>query len=709
MLQVPFKKIKMKRLIFLFLLVCGLSFSNVCCSDLNPETTDQTDDNGNGSGEGDGSGDGDGNVNPDIPKDFEDEPDDPAADLVRTFDYSKVKDAGHPRLLCDAQGFKALKTKVSSGRFQNPTLYKLHQEALSRAELVLKADRTFASADEHVKVVDNLLACSYAYKMTGQSAYLVKVQKDMKTVCAFPNWNPGGLSIGEISFAMAIAYDWLYYDLPLDVRKLVRQNLGTKGVRPMYAKSYAKTIGNWNSICLGGVACASLAIYEKDKVAAVNQIEKAIQENTIGVKGMYSPHGNYGEGIGYWDYGGEYQVCFLSSLKGIFGNTAGIAEIPGFMESGEYALFMHGTKNTSFSYSDGGGKTDPLLLTSWWYAAQHDDPDLIFCEKRRVALGDYTGSALTAEGFRLLVPILVQLRDFDIDSRTAAPPTKEIWHGKGEMPVAIIRKGWKFDETDVYLGIKGGLCDSWQTSSTSHAHMDAGSFVFEAEGVRWSNDCMRPSYSAWFAALKNSGSRSGDTSQSGLRWDTFKVNNLCHSTIVSFTNDGTVKGKLHDNDFYVDGFASIDEIIDVGGRQGAVVNMSAPMRGQVKNAKRTVELVNGTDLIVTDEITALPTLDCKLEWRMLSESNVSAQTDKVVLTKNGKTRNLTVTSSDASVSPVYKRWSASRPGTDYWKTPAEMGWADMSWDSGVSNNAIAGWSATVPKGKTVTFVTILKK
>ena len=214
----------MKRLIFLSLLVCGLSFLNVGCSDLNPELTDQTGNNGNGSGTGDG------NVNQEIPEGFEDEADDPSADPVRTFDYSKVKKAMHPRLLCDAQGFKTLKSKViGNNRFQNPTLYKLHKEALSRAEMVLKADRTFASAEEHVKIVDNLLTCTYAYKMTGQSAYLIKVQKDMKTVCGFANWNPSGLSIGEISFAMAIAYDWLYYDLPLDLRKLARQSMGTKG------------------------------------------------------------------------------------------------------------------------------------------------------------------------------------------------------------------------------------------------------------------------------------------------------------------------------------------------------------------------------------------------------------------------------------------------------------------------------------------------
>ena len=706
----------MKRLIFLVLLMCSLSYISTGCTDPLDSGTDTEIDNGDINGEKpDNEGDNDsGNVNPNIPEGFEEEKDDTSVDPNLTFDYSKVRKAGHPRLLCDAQGFADLKTKVTSGRFKNKTLYKLHSEVLARAQKIVESDRTFTSADNHYIILDNLLCCAYAYKLTGQSAYLVKVQKDMEMAASLPNWNPSGLSIGEIALGMALAYDWLYYDLPLDLRVKARKAMGTMAVRPNYNKSFEKTIGNWNSICLGGCVCASLAIYEKDKQMAAKQIEKAIKENTIGVTGMYKPNGNYGEGIGYWEYGGSFQACFMSALKGIFGTTAGIMEIPGCMQSGEYAMFMHGTMNTSFSYSDGGGTTDPFLLTSWWYAVQNDDPSLIYCEKRRLDNESdtaYKNTSITGSEmpYRLLAAMVVMLRDFDMESRPINPPAKEVWSGQGEMPVVMVRKGWKFDETDVYLGIKAGQADSWEMSSTSHAHMDAGSFVFEAEGVRWSDDIMRPSYGKWFAALTASGSRSGDTSQSGLRWDTFRVNNLCHSTIVSFTNDGSVKGKLHDNDYYVDGFATIDKVINEGGRQGGVVNMTPPMKGQVKSAKRTVELVNGTDLVVTDEITALPNLDCRLEWRMLSISNATVSADKVALTKNGKTRNLTVTSSDASLKPEYKTWKAARPGTDYWRPAAEIGWKDMSWDTGISERIIAGWSATVPAGQTVTFTTILKK
>ena len=76
----------MKRLIFLTLAVSCLSFIYVGCNE--PDLSDSTPDT---------EADGGENVNPDIPEGFEEEPDDPAEDPQRTFDYSLVKKAGHPR------------------------------------------------------------------------------------------------------------------------------------------------------------------------------------------------------------------------------------------------------------------------------------------------------------------------------------------------------------------------------------------------------------------------------------------------------------------------------------------------------------------------------------------------------------------------------------------------------------------------------------
>ena len=625
-----------------------------------------------------------------------------------TFDYSLLEKAGHPRLLADAEGFESLKKKVTTGRRKNPTLYRLHKLAVSRAARIVEAGRDFESAADHQVIVENLLACSYAYKLTGRLVYLEKARNDMTKVCTFQSWKPGGLAIGEISLAMGLAYDWLYHELSPEERVAARKAMVDKGIRPMYKNNRnARIVGNWNQVNLGGVSVASMAVYEDEKKLAVQQIEKAVAGNRAGVEGLYSPSGNYAEGLGYWEYGGTFQACFLSCLQGVFGHTAGIAEIPGFMDSGEYALFMHGTDNTSFSYNDGGAYADPFLLTSWWFAAQNDNPTLMFCEKRR--LEDKTDLSYTDlridepdQFHRMLVPIILSVRDFDMESRPVLPPDREVWSGQGEMPVVMVRKGWKFDGTDVYLGVKAGHSNAWKTALTAHAHMDAGSFVFEAEGVRWSDDIMRPPYGRWYKSMREAENPRIYTAQNGVMWDTFRLSNLCHSTIVSYANDGSVEGKLHSTDYDVDGFASIDHVIDSAGRQGTVVNMTAPMKGQVKSARRTVELVNGTDLVVTDEITALDGLDCPLEWRMLSVSSSLLSSDCIVLTKNDKTRTLTTVSSDSSVPVQYVSWELERPYKDNWRTY-------LDYDGRILNRTIVGWTATIPAGKTVRFTTVLKR
>ena len=286
-----------KLLLFVSALCMAVSYGG--CTEV-----DVTDPDGQGTEEGTGGEQGGGETDTpsgDIPEGFEEEPDDPVSDFNITFDYSVLARAGHPRLLIDKEGFEDLKTTVTTGRFTYKTLYKLHQEVLSRARQIVSSDRGFTGASDHYTIVDNLLSCSYAYRMTGQSAYLVKAKGDLATVCGYANWVPSGLSVGEISLAVAIAYDWLYYDLGLEERTVIHNAMVDKGIRQVYSKNMSTSIGNWNSIILGGAACASLAVYEKDKEISVKQIEKAVEENKIAMKGIYSPDGNYAEGCGYWE------------------------------------------------------------------------------------------------------------------------------------------------------------------------------------------------------------------------------------------------------------------------------------------------------------------------------------------------------------------------------------------------------------------------
>ncbi len=695
----------MKRLMFLMLLVSCLSFVYTGCTEPEPmpgPDTEVGDDEGNSGENGDPGDDGGEDIDPDIPEGFEDEPDDLAADPVMTFDYSVLAKAGHPRLMIDKEGFKSLKEKVTVGRFTHKTLSKLHNEVIARAGRIVDSNRKFASTDDHYMIVDNLVSCAYAYRMTGHTKYLTKVRNDLTAVCKYPNWDPTQLSHGEISLGVAIAYDWLYYDLTLEERKMVRRAISSMALLPWKTYDGTKHKGNWNSIKTSGVVCAALAVYEKDKVLSRTIIEKTVvEENLPATRNIYVG-GGYTEGLHYWDYGSSFEICMIGTLEHIFGHSAGLKDVNGFLESGRLAAYCHGTAGSQFSYSDGGGNTDRPLVSSWWFAAKNNDPEMMYVERfhvdnwyKNTPMDDNNGNLR----FRLLAPMIAMVRDYDLDAVSLIPPADKVFRCGGDMPLVIVRNGWKFDGTDTYLGIKAGL------TNTGHAHMDAGSFIFEADGERWSDDKMRPGYGDWFNSLYAAGGNSGDSDQKAMRWDTYHISNLCHSTIVSYTNDGSVPDKQHSSDYYVDGFATIDQVIESDGRQGAVVDMSAPMTGQLKKAKRTIELVDNTELVVTDEITALDNLDCSLEWRMLSiaASVLSSDTSSIVLTtKTNKKRALQVQSSDGSAIPVLTTWKPACPhGID--------GWCKPGFHESIPDRTIVGWKVTVPKGKTVRFVTTLKK
>jgi hypothetical protein len=628
------------------------------------------------------------------PPAFAEEADDPSVDQVLTFDYSVLADAGHPRLMLSESDFEDLRYRLGKDKENNKILVKLHSIIISQANKYAAKTSRMSDPTAHEDNVSELLALAYAYHVTGGSRYMTRLRSDIDNILDWPHIGTGDLAIGEQSLAIAIVYDWMYYDLTYDERSGLRKLVTDKGIIPSFSKT-SQTYGNTNQIYQGGLMCAALAMYEKNKSTAMEKIEKGLITHRAMLEKALTD-GGYPEGASYWGYGMTYQVALFQSLLNIFGHTGGLMEIQGVMDSGKYALMVHGANNTTFSYNDGGSTNDSALFPSWWYAAQKQDPTLVYGEYELFNNGIYS------QKYSRLTPLIPAfLKSYNPDQVVSSKPDDMVWTCNGEMPLCIVRRGWNYDKTDYYLGIKGGDCNTWETMTTSHGHMDAGSFVFEAEGVRWSDDVMRPSYSPWFSALKNAGSRSGDTVQMGLRWSTFNVNALCHSTIVSYTNDGTIS-KLHPTDFNVDGKATILGITDDAYGKGAELDMSAPLKGQVKNAARSIILLADGTLQVTDRITALEDKDSIMEWRMLTQSTGNITSSGIELTsiKNTKQkRTLSVATDDPSVTLTYSMLNPVLP----------KDWTGFTYIQKINDRKIASWKATVPKGETVTFTTTLRQ
>ncbi len=626
-----------------------------------------------------------------VPRGFIEEPESAEDDPAGTADLSVFGNMGHPRLLMNASDFSRLKRKVTKESESNVILCRLHTMLMTIAdesvdsgtEIVYKLDaagkRLLQRSREALRRIGS---CSYAYRMTGQAKYLDRAVRDLETVVAFKDWNPSHfLDVGEMSLAVALGYDWLYYKLPCDLRAELRKALLERAVVAVKGHSSNIVASNWNQVCYGGTLAAAIAVYGKEKTQCGGLINDVIANNGEVIRELYDPDGVYPEGYSYWSYGTGYQAVIFTLLEKAFGTLYGMDGSEGLARTPEWMLMMVGVGNRSYCYGDSSGETAVPKSAMWWFARHYGNPSLLRHEFYQMGIGRYKTTMAEMRLLPMAIACANDIENLDAVAAAFAGADPVASSGgffsstDGEVPLVLVRGDWSNTDSDRYLGFKGGR------ASQSHGHMDAGSFVYDALGCRWSEDVPRPAYATIENALKAAGGRYWSMGQNSLRWQVWSLNNRGHSTL-------TVNGR----DFIADGFVPIEEVYDDDAAKGARLNMTPVFGDQVESAIRTFVLGDDGNLYVTDEITARPDLDAAIQWRMVTKASVEVLPDGEVLTQNGKTLRLKASSSDPSVTPEYTVWEAC--GANSWDTPYE-------------GMTVAGFTATVPGGETVKFVTVL--
>ncbi len=579
---------------------------------------------------------------------IEETADDTSATPTGLFDYSKI--SGHPRLLLNNDDFTRLKQEVTT----NPTMKKLHEIIISRCNKEFAGATTLTYKKDGKRLLtvsrnalERMCHLAYGYRMTGNYTYLTRVENDMQAVCSFADWNPTHyLDVGEMALAVAIGLDWLYDDLKPETRQMARNALENYAFKTAtdatYSNQFLNSTTNWNQVCNGGLLAAALVTYEKNKSRAVEIIEQSFNSNKS--KGMtcYGTYGDYPEGYMYWGYGTTYQVILIAALEKAFGTDNGLAEsTAGFLKTAEYMLFMAGTTGKSFNYSDCTEPEEPKL-PMWWFAKKQNDNSLLFNELRLLENGGY--SAKFEE--RRLLPIVMALMNPDQVTTTPSAPKKQIWWGDGTTPVVLIHTDWTYSDTDKYFGMKGGR------SNTSHAHMDGGTFVYDAYGERWAMDLGKQDYTA----LETGGVDLWNMEQTSTRWSIFRLNNHSHNVISINGNNHHYKGKA---------FLKTDYMNKLGSKLGARFEcFAANLYGSdydVDAPLRTAEFVqNGSDmdLVMTDEIKSRAGKTPTVLWAMATPATPEIVNDHCIkLTQNGKTLYLNVQEKNNNAFTL-KTWAA---------------------------------------------------
>lgn len=578
-------------------------------------------------------------------------------------DYSLLTAANHPRIVYSQTDFDAMKAKYDNN--SNPVFTDLVNKIKTSATGFTKAaDLTYTLSGKRLLAVSRsamqrITYCAFAYKMTGESAYLTQAEKDIKTVCNFSDWNAKKhwLDVGEMATGVALGYDWLYNDLADETKTLVRKKLNdycfTTAENKQWNLNFYEAENNWNQVCNCGIIMAALAIYENDATHCKTLIEKSLESNKNAVQAMYYPDGNYPEGYSYWNYGTEFQAIINIGMETATDSDAGLSSIQGFSKTGKYMVFMECPTSMVFNYSD-CAPSSAICPALWYFAWKYKDTSVLYFEQNRYS------SYVTGDDARVL-PVLMYCIS-NVNTSGISAPTEQIFRGEGKTPIVAIHTNWEMDATDKFLGIKAGK------GSTSHAHLDAGSFVYDAFGVRWSADLGLQSYGTLEPYIDLWSMTDGSE-----RWTAFRYNNLNHSTL-------SVNGGYHK----VAGEGVIKGLLNGDGKLGATVDITAPLGSAVSSAVRDIYM-EGDNLFVKDVVKAASGASCTIRWTMVSRANPTIEYGGITLKSGTGKKMYLTTSSTTGTKVTLKTWSTV---------------SKNSWDASNAGYYECGYEMTVPAGET---------
>ncbi|MFD0715259.1 DNRLRE domain-containing protein [Paenibacillus sp. GCM10027626] len=388
----------------------------------------------------------------------------------------------HPRLLASEDDFVKMRSHVLSDPYMKHWHQVLQNEVHNSFSQPLPAyvlPDGYRLLETSRRVLNDIQRLAILYKIDEDKRCLERMWAILEAAGSFPDWNPQHfLDVAEMTNAFALAYDWFYDDWTEEQRNFLREAIVTKGLQPAAAVYRGEIQGdfgrsgwltaenNWNTVVNSGMAMGALAVADESE-----QLEKLTAEVLEGglrsiqlVLPLFQPDGAGEEGIAYWEYNARYLVYYMASLQSALGTDYGMSESPGIEQTAYFPIYLGGPGG-SFNYGNNNADLirSPILF---WFAKRYNDPDLAWYQR---TLAEKSGGA-----FNMLW--------YDPEHVSEAA---DVHMGLDRLfrkvEAGSMRSSWD-DPKAFYVGFKGG------NNTFNHNHLDVGSFVLDALGVRWAGE-----------------------------------------------------------------------------------------------------------------------------------------------------------------------------------------------------------------------------
>jgi len=467
------------------------------------------------------------------------------------------------------------------------------------------------------EAIRRLTTMAFLYRIDREDRYLNRLEEELSAVSAFEHWNPSHfLDVAEMAAGVGLALDWAGEWIDPGITERAERALAEKALKPGLVPDYNGFTGNthnWNLVCNGGLSLAAIYLFEKEPELCTAVLHQAVESMPLALA-PYAPDGIYPEGPSYWFYATTYLTVAISAFESALGTDFGFSGAPGFFRSAEFSQVLAGPSGQYFNYFD-AAREGYHSLTHYgllaWFANRSDGNAVLKGYGKVLRESDFPAGDYRFPRF-MAVHFLEILQSERQGSGKDEMP--EAWMGRGEEPIGIFREDLG-NGAAFYLAAKGGQ------ASDNHGNMDAGSFILESEGVRWSVD---PGNQPYHELEQIMGMQLWERTQESARWSLLTKNNLGHSTL-------TLDGSLH----RTGGRATLKEFDLRGPKPEFSFDLSPLFGADVLKADRTFTYLGGSNLLVRDSL-VLEKGTGHMAWQLVTTAEVQFRQHRVDLSQDGK-------------------------------------------------------------------------